>query len=74
MKHFYALLPLCCFLLLPLGQCPLFAADKAVPAKETPSSAARGMPDKAVMHNDRGIRLFQTGDFGDALLEFNWPL
>jgi len=74
MKHFYALLTLCYFSLLVLGQCPLFAANEAVSGKKAPSSATPVMPDKAVMHNDQGIKLYEKGDFGAALLEFNRAL
>ena len=74
MKHFYALLTLCYFSLLVLGQCPLFAANEAVSGKKAPSSATPVMPNKAVMHNDQGIKLYEKGDFGAALLEFNRAL
>jgi tetratricopeptide (TPR) repeat protein len=74
MKHFYALLAACCFSLLLLGQCPLSATNETVPGKEALSSAAPGMPAKKVTHNDHGIGLFEKGDYGAALLEFNRAL
>jgi tetratricopeptide (TPR) repeat protein len=74
MKHLYSLLALCCFSLVLLSHGTLFAVDEAVPGKEVPSLVAPGMPAKAPSHNDQGISLFDKGDYGAALLEFNRAL
>lgn len=70
MVRLFTLFALLGITFLMLAASPLFAADATTPVKEAPMPAVSS----PATHNEQGIVLFEKGDYGAAILEFNRAL